>query len=241
MIKRFGWMVGAVLALSVGLAAAAVAMPLDVLHPVAGTSPSDVGATMMLASVALGLPIAEKRAPQVGEIVDYIVPVFAHDTPAVASRHLKAEIVHVWSDTCVNLKVTSADGSETFPCSVLLVQGTMPRPAGGYATYPAQAANDSALEREIQSKGLTAPRVTPSDIEAVIVSTRIVKHVADSGQVLRWAVLTCRNGFAVAGKPSCAASPENDNEDLGERLAIQNARDELWPLLGYELKSKLAA
>lgn len=101
--------------------------------------------------------------------------------------------------------------------------------------------NDNQIEQEIQAKGLTAPRITPADIEANIAHTEIVKHVAPSGQVLRWAVLTTRNGFAVAGQPSASASPENDNQAIGERIAIDNAKRELWPLMGYELRSKLAA
>lgn len=101
--------------------------------------------------------------------------------------------------------------------------------------------NVQTIEQEIQAKGLTAPRVTPADLQANIVHTEIVKHVSPSGQVLRWAVLTTRNGFSVAGKPSCSASSANDNQEIGERLAIENARSELWPLMGYELRSRLAA
>ena len=67
----------------------------------------------------------------------------------------------------------------------------------------------------------------------------IVKHVSKSGQVLRWAVITTLNGFAVVGKPSCAVSSSNDNADIGEKVAIENSREELWPLIGYELRSKL--
>ncbi len=99
--------------------------------------------------------------------------------------------------------------------------------------------NDQTIEQEIQAKGLTAPRVTPADIEANIVHTEIVKHIAPSGQVLRWAVLTTRNGFAVAGAPSAATSSANDNAEIGEKVAIENARTALWPLMGYELRSKL--
>lgn len=96
------------------------------------------------------------------------------------------------------------------------------------------------IEQEIQAKGLTAPRVTPADIEAAIVHTEIVKHITVSGKVLRWAVITARNGFAVTGRPSAAVSVENDNEEVGCKVAIENAREELWPLLGFELSSKLA-
>ncbi len=101
--------------------------------------------------------------------------------------------------------------------------------------------NDQQIEQAIQAKGLTAPRVTPADLEANIEHTEIVKHISPSGQVLRWAVLTMRNGFAVAGRPSASASSENDNQEIGERIAIENAKSELWPLMGYELRSKLAA
>jgi hypothetical protein len=100
--------------------------------------------------------------------------------------------------------------------------------------------NDQAIEAEIQAKGLTAPRVTPADIEANIAHTEIVKHVSHTGQVLRWAVLTTKNGFAVVGKPSCSVSSENDNAEIGEKIAVSNSRDELWPLMGYELRSRLA-
>lgn len=95
------------------------------------------------------------------------------------------------------------------------------------------------IEQEIQAKGLTAPRVTPADVEANIAHTEIVKHVSPSGQVLRWAVLTTRNGYAVAGRPSAAASSANDNAEIGEKVAIDNAKQELWPLMGYELRSRL--
>ena len=100
---------------------------------------------------------------------------------------------------------------------------------------------DQTIEQEIQAKGLTAPRVTPADIEANIEHTEIVKHISPSGQVLRWAVLTTRSGFAVTGRPSAAVSSANDNAEIGEKAAIENARQELWPLMGYELRSKLAA
>lgn len=99
---------------------------------------------------------------------------------------------------------------------------------------------DAAIESEIQAKGLNAPRVSLADMEANIVATEIVKHVSKSGQVLRWAVLTTRNGFSLAGKPSCSVSSANDDQKIGETIAIENARNDLWPLMGYELRTKLA-
>lgn len=99
--------------------------------------------------------------------------------------------------------------------------------------------NDRKLEQEIQSKGLNAPRVTLAQLDANIADTEIVKHVSRTGQVLRWAILTTQNGFAVVGKPSVSVSPENDNAEIGEKVAIDNSRNELWPLMGYALKEYL--
>ena len=101
--------------------------------------------------------------------------------------------------------------------------------------------NDQAIEQEIQDKGLTAPRVTLDDLNSNIVSVEIIKHTAPSGQVLRWALLTTRSGYAVTGRPSVSVSPENDNAELGEQIARDNARNELWPLMGYALKERLSA
>lgn len=74
---------------------------------------------------------------------------------------------------------------------------------------------------------------------ANIAHTEIIKHVSVTGQVLRWAILTTKSGFAVPGKPSCAVSSENDDEELGNRIALESAENELWPLMGYALKEKL--
>lgn len=113
--------------------------------------------------------------------------------------------------------------------------------ANGTASPAASPPSDSVFEAEIQAKGLTAPRVTPAELEAVIGSTDIVKFVAPSGQILRWAVLTCLNGYAVTGAPSVSVSRENDDEEIGERIATESAKRELCSLLGYELMSKRLA
>lgn len=100
-------------------------------------------------------------------------------------------------------------------------------------------ADDDAIEQKINAKGLNAPRLSPDDLNANIAHTEIVKHVSPSGQVLRWAVLTTRNGFAVTGRPSASVSAENDDAEIGTQVAIANARQELWPLMGYQLKEQL--
>lgn len=99
---------------------------------------------------------------------------------------------------------------------------------------------DQDIETRINEAGLNAPRVTPKDLHSKIKQVEICKFVSSTGQVLRWAVLTMENGFAVTGKPSCAVSSENDNEDIGESIAISNAQSEVWQLEGYLLKDKLS-
>ena len=100
--------------------------------------------------------------------------------------------------------------------------------------------NDEEIEQETQAKGLNAPRVTLAEFNANIADVEIVRHVSKSGQILRWAILTAQNGFAVAGRPSVAASAANDDAELGEQIALNNVRNELWPLMGYALKERLA-
>lgn len=99
--------------------------------------------------------------------------------------------------------------------------------------------SDQEIEKEIQAKGKTAPRITPADLTANIHHVETVKHVTQSGQVLRWAILVTLSGFAVVGKPSVAVSPENDDAEIGEQIAFDNSRDELWPLMGYALKQHM--
>lgn len=101
--------------------------------------------------------------------------------------------------------------------------------------------DDASIEQEIINKGLTAPRITPAAIEANIAHVEYVKHISAGGKVLRWAVITTQNGFAVTGSPSASVSPENDDAEIGQRVALANAKNEMWSLMGYELQGKLAA
>jgi hypothetical protein len=122
---------------------------------------------------------------------------------------------------------------------------------------------DSAIEQEIKAKGLTAPRITPADLQANIMSEtyftaydgrygaiqngsyvgREVPKANDTDlvalELLTFCVLTLRNGFTVTGESACA-SPENFDAEVGRKIALENAKQKIWPLMGYELKSKLS-
>jgi hypothetical protein len=97
--------------------------------------------------------------------------------------------------------------------------------------------DEQAIEQEIQAKGLTAPRITPADIDAQIVSEA---YYVFPGTTLTVCLLTLQNGFHVTGE-SVAASPENFDEEIGRRIARTNAREKIWALEGYLLRSRLAA
>ena len=124
--------------------------------------------------------------------------------------------------------------------------------------------DDNSIEKEIQSKGKTAARITPADIEANIASEHYFTArdgrrgaLADGTYVgrekpqmddadlsalslLTFCVLVLKNGFTVTGESACA-SPENFDAEIGRKIARQNAVNKIWPLMGYELRTKLCS
>ena len=120
--------------------------------------------------------------------------------------------------------------------------------------------SDEQIEQEIQAKGLTAPRISPTDIEAEIVSEYYFtaengvmgRDLAEGGdgladypspaplEVLTFCVLLLKNGYTVTGESACV-SLANFDAEIGRKVARQNAIDKMWPLMGYALRSKLAA
>lgn len=206
------------------------------------------------------------------------------------SQPLAAVIAYVHSDAMVNLTVWDQNGLQFSVCSVPLVQGDTLAGGSFYAQWmpfqkgqaakaeelqakvdvltgaPHGQANqpDNAIEQEIQAKGLTAPRVTPADIEANIASDHFFTghqaalmsvgaeqwrnsqtfggdpEIPEALRLLTFCVLVLRNGFTVIGESACA-SPENFDAELGRKIARQNAAAKVWPLMGYELRSRLHA
>lgn len=120
--------------------------------------------------------------------------------------------------------------------------------------------NDQQIEQEIQAKGLTAPRVTPASIEAIIASEHyftagdgfagaVSLDLPEGGEIpviappeqldlLTFCVLILKNGYTVTGESACA-SPENFDAELGRKIARANAINKVWPLEGYLLKQML--
>lgn len=123
-----------------------------------------------------------------------------------------------------------------------------------------------SIEQEIQAKASTAPRVTPGDIEAEIsaefyftandavnsaaknqggdfsgplVIRRDDTYAEGPLSLLTFCVLLLKNGFTVTGESACA-SPENFNANIGRSVARENAKEKIWPLLGFRLRDRLS-
>lgn len=96
---------------------------------------------------------------------------------------------------------------------------------------------DEEVEQEIQDKGLTAPRVTPDMVEDTIVAAEYLYPTIGDG-TLTICVLLLSNGFTVTGESACV-DPANFDADLGRRIAREDAKNTIWALEGYLLKSKL--
>lgn len=96
--------------------------------------------------------------------------------------------------------------------------------------------DEHAIESEIQRKGLNAPRLNPTHIDAQIVKE---DYYVFPGTTLTVCALTLRNGYHVVGE-SAAASPENFDAEIGRKISRDNARAKIWALEGYLLRSKLA-
>jgi len=115
--------------------------------------------------------------------------------------------------------------------------------------------NDRTIEQEIQDKGIGALRVTPDDIENAIdveycftaeqavraTEPDDLRYFVGQNQLklLTFCVIVLKNGFTVTGESACV-SPENFYAEIGRKIARQRAVDKIYPLMGYELKCRLA-
>lgn len=114
--------------------------------------------------------------------------------------------------------------------------------------------SDKEIEQQIQAKGLTAPRVTLLAVQESIVGevyivptdeninqeNAFASGKFDAEQVKRTTlcILTLRNGFTVTGINHGPVSAANFDRELGRQLARQKAVEQIWPLLGYQLKQQ---
>lgn len=70
-------------------------------------------------------------------------------------------------------------------------------------------------------------------------STSNIHDIKTALSRMTFCVLVLRNGFAVTGESSCV-NPETFNTEVGREVARENAINKIWPLMGYELRTKLS-
>jgi ethanolamine transporter EutH len=98
--------------------------------------------------------------------------------------------------------------------------------------------NDEQVEKMCKELKTDAPRVSLEDLTNNIKDIEILKHVTKSGKIIRIALLETQCGYTVTGE-SVSVSAENDRPEIGTKVAIDNAKAKMWPLMGYHLSMKL--
>lgn len=78
-----------------------------------------------------------------------------------------------------------------------------------------------------------AERVTPDYMKSRITDTKFHKL----GPTLTHCTLHLDNKYEVTGESACV-NPENYNQEIGEKIAYDNAFRQLWPLFGFLLAEK---
>lgn len=105
--------------------------------------------------------------------------------------------------------------------------------------------NNQDIEQAIQAKGLTAPRVTPAHIKALMDRIVYTFDVRPNGSTTTLAHAFLDGDFYLATGVSSCVSVENFDAELGKDIAIAGAKaaaeDKLWELEGYALRERLAA
>jgi hypothetical protein len=128
--------------------------------------------------------------------------------------------------------------------------------------------NETELERELAAKGKTAPRVKPEDLDAEIAhryyftaadgahTANMTKALIDATvtgtgtikpaavppdlSMVTFCVLVLRNGHRIVGVNAGPVSHDTFDAEIGRKLAREHARDQLWGLLGWRLRERLA-
>ena len=87
---------------------------------------------------------------------------------------------------------------------------------------------DKELDEKLEQS--PAPRVTKQSMEERIKKTEFVRLTP----TVKICNILLDNGYSVRGESACV-NPENYNQEIGERVAYDNAFDKLWPLFGFLL------
>lgn len=145
------------------------------------------------------------------------------------------------------------------------IQGWTPTAEDFATAGPSAPLVGSSIEQEIQAKANNGPRVTPDALKAEIVSERyftaadgVLGAYRAGGDVhsfggtpsqathqalglLTFCVLVLKNGTKIVGINYGAIDPSQHSAKRGREEARAHAIEQIWPLLGFRLRDKLAA
>jgi hypothetical protein len=105
---------------------------------------------------------------------------------------------------------------------------------------------------EIAGRGAVAPRVTLDDIDnavaeeytftagAAIAALGLPTMAGSPTDILTVCVLVFKNGWTAVGTSACA-HPDNFDAAKGIHFAREDAKRQMWPLMGYALRDRLAS
>lgn len=103
-------------------------------------------------------------------------------------------------------------------------------------TNQQQPRTEAAIEEQIIAKGLTAPRITPGEIDALM---NKISHVYFQHGTSTFCHGFLDGRFYLASGHSACVSPENFDLAIGRDVAFKNmmaaARSKLWEFEGYSL------
>lgn len=76
-------------------------------------------------------------------------------------------------------------------------------------------------------------KVEPIDLDNEIAAGEVI-YSRIEGTTITHCAIVLANGFSVTGESACV-DPAEFNEQTGREIAFKNAREKLWPLLGFRL------
>lgn len=183
---------------------------------------------------------------------------------------MDATIIKVWAssematpDSVVNLFVIDpSTGVGTLQTSVQVSAEPVPFPHYRWMPYQVNQATkesaasdkilgstgeviltDDAVESKVLELGLTAPRVTKDEIDAMMARVVYIEVQQPGGSTSTFVHAFLDGKFLLASGHSACVSPENFNPSIGLSIAKGKAeveaRNKLWELEGYALYKRL--
>lgn len=83
---------------------------------------------------------------------------------------------------------------------------------------------------------MSANRITEGHVDALLDASTVEKTLMHGKETLVTYLLPC--GFTITGRSACV-DPANFDVELGQKLASEDAKRQLWAFEGYRLQCKL--